>query len=73
MEDLKEKIEEIICKIKGDENLLNNFKENPIKTVEDLIGVDLPDEQINNVVTAVKAKINLDEGKNILGKIKDLF
>ena len=73
MEDLKEKIEEIISKIKGDENLLNNFKENPIKTVEDLIGVDLPDEQINNVVTAVKAKINLDEGKNILGKIKDLF
>jgi len=73
MEDLKAKIEEIIGKLKSDENLLNNFKENPIKTVDELIGVDLPDEQINNVVNAVKAKINLDSASDIIGKIKNLF
>ena len=73
MEDLKEKIEEIINKIKGDENILNNFKENPIKTVEQLLDVDLPDEQIMNIVEAVKAKINIDEASGLLGKIKDLF
>ena len=73
MEDLKEKIEEIVNKIKGDENILNNFRENPIKTVEELIGVDLPDDQINNVVNAVKAKINLDDVSNIIGNIKNLF
>ena len=73
MEDLKAKVEEIINKLKSDENLLNNFKENPIKTVEELIGVDLPDDQINNVVNAIKAKINFDDASDILGKIKNLF
>ena len=73
MEDLKAKVEEIIGKLKSDENLLNNFRENPIKTVEELIGVDLPDEQIMNVVNAVKAKLNFDDASNIIGKIKDLF
>ena len=73
MEDLKQKIEEIVNKIKGDNNLLNKFKENPVKTVEDFIGMDLPDDQINSIVNGVKAKINLDDGNNILGKIKDLF
>ena len=73
MEDLKQKIEEIVNKIKGDNNLLNKFKENPVKTVEDLIGMDLPDDQINSIVNGVKAKLNLDAGSNILGKIKDLF
>ncbi len=73
MEDLKEKIEEIINKIKEDKNLLNKFTENPVKTVEELIGMDLPDDQINNVVNIVKGKLNLDAGNNLLGKIKDLF
>ena len=73
MEDLKQKIEEIVNKLKGDSNLLNKFKENPVKVVEELIGVDLPDDQINNVVNAVKGKLNIDAGANILGKIKDLF
>ena len=73
MEDLKQKIEEIVNKIKGDKNLLNKFKDNPVKVVEDLIGMDLPDDQINNIVNGVKAKINLEDGNNLLGKIKDLF
>lgn len=73
MEDLKEKIEEIVNKVKGDENILNNFKENPVKTVEQLLNIDLPDKQIDNIVEAVKAKINLDEAGSILGKIKNMF
>ena len=50
--------------------LLDNFKKNPTKVVEDLIGVDLPEDQINGVVDAVKTKINLDD---IGGSIKGLF
>lgn len=75
MEELKEKIEEIVNKVKNDENFANNFKENPVKAIEDVIGVDLPDEQINQVVDAVKAKINIDNIANnpIVDKIKGLF
>ena len=35
-------------------------------------GIDLPDESIENVVNAVKAKINLDNS-GIMGKITGLF
>ena len=57
--DIKAKIEEIVNKIKGDPGLMSKFQSEPIKTVEGLIGVDLPDDQIKAVVDGVKAKINL--------------
>jgi len=72
MEDLKEKIEEIVNKVKNDENFAKTFKENPIKAVESVLGVDLPDEKINEIITAVKAKVNLD-GSGLMDKIKGLF
>ena len=72
MDDIKEKIEEIVNKIKNDEGFANKFKENPIKAVESVLGVDLPDEKINDIVTAVKAKVNLD-GSGLMDKIKGLF
>ncbi len=67
MIDIKEKIEEIIEKIKKDENFAKNFKKDPIKTVEKLLGVDLPEEQLEKIVAAVKAKVNLDS----VGKLLD--
>ncbi len=72
MDDIKEKIEEIVNKIKSDEGFANKFKENPIKAVESVLGVDLPDDKINEVITAVKAKVNLD-GSGLVDKIKGLF
>ena len=72
MDDIKEKIEEIVNKIKSDEGFANKFKENPIKAVESVLGVDLPDDKINEVITAVKAKVNLD-GSWLVDKIKGLF
>lgn len=65
--DIKAKIEELVEKIKGDENLLKNFKKEPIKTVEGLIGVDLPDDQIEKIADGIKAKINLDSAAGFLG------
>lgn len=58
--DIKAKIDEIVSKIKGDETLKDGFKKDPIKTVEGLIGVDLPDDKIAGIVDGVKAKLNLD-------------
>lgn len=69
---MKEKIEEIVEKVKNDKDFMNKFKENPVKAVEEVLGVDLPEEQINNIVETVKAKINLDEG-GLLDKVKGIF
>ena len=69
---MKEKIEEIIDKVKNDKDFMKKFKENPVSAVEEVLGVDLPEDQINNVVETVKAKVNLDEG-GLMDKVKGLF
>ena len=70
---MKEKIEEIVKKVKEDKNFANDFKSNPIKAVESVLGVDLPDDQINKIVDGVKAKISIDNVGDLVGKAKGLF
>lgn len=65
--DIKAKIEEVVNKIKKDDKLLEKFKKDPIKTVEGLIGIDLPDDQIEKLVDGIKAKISLDSIGDKLG------
>ncbi|MBQ1729808.1 MAG: hypothetical protein II036_05620 [Oscillospiraceae bacterium] len=75
--DIKAKIAELEAKIKGDPKLLENFGKDPVKTVEGIIGVDLPDDQIKGVVDGLKAKLAAGDVANavsgIAGKIKGLF
>jgi len=72
--DIKKIIEEIVEKIKGDKSIADKFTSDPVKTVEDLAGVDLPDGVVDQVVEGVKAKLG---GGGALGgivdKIKDIF
>lgn len=70
--DIKKKIDEIVDKVKNDKEFANKFKSNPIEAVEGVIGVDLPDDKINEIVTAVKAKIKIDDS-GIIGKVTGLF
>lgn len=65
--DIKAKIEEIVDKVKGDKDIGEKFQKDPTKTVEGLIGVDLPEDQINAVVDGVKAKVKLDSVTSKLG------
>ena len=71
--DIKAKIEEIVEKVKGDKDIQENFKKDPIKTVESLAGVDLPNDQIEKIVDAVKAKISFDDIGDKLGGLGKLF
>ena len=59
--DIKAKVEEVLAKVKGDDAFLAKFKEDPIKAVEGVIGIDLPDEQLKGVVEGLKAKLALDK------------
>lgn len=68
--DIKAKIEEIVNKVKSDEGFANKFKSEPVKAVEEVLGVDLPDDQISKVVEGVKAKVNLG---GITDKLGGLF
>lgn len=65
--DIKAKIEELVEKVKNDDNFAADFKADPVKAVEKVIGVDLPDDQINKVIDGVKAKISVDDVKDKVG------
>jgi hypothetical protein len=71
--EIKAKIDEIVSKVKNDKDFAAKFKENPVKAVESVIGVDLPGDQIKSVVEGVKAKVSLDSAGGVLGSIKKLF
>ena len=71
--DIKELVEKAVDAIKDDDNLLESFKENPLKVVEKILNIDLPDEILEKIVDAVKAKINIDDAKEVIGKIAGLF
>ena len=69
---LKDKAEELIEKIKNDKDIAAKFQKDPIATVEKLIGIDLPDEQIEAVVDFIKAKIGMDKISDALCDLKGL-
>ena len=65
--DIKAKIEQAAKKLMSDKNLLEKFEKNPASVIEELIGVDLPDDQVNQLVEGIKAKIKLDKIGGALG------
>ena len=70
---LKDKAEEIIEKIKNDKNIAAKWQKDPISTVEELVGIDLPNDQVQALADFIKAKIDMDKIGNALGGLKGLF
>jgi len=71
--DIKAKIEEIVQKLLSDKNLMAKFERNPASVIEELIGIDLPNDQVNQLINGIKAKIKLDQAGDVLGGIGKLF
>jgi uncharacterized protein YpuA (DUF1002 family) len=71
--DIKEQITSAVEKIAKDEKLQAQFKNDPVKTVEQVLGVNLPDDAVNKIVDGVKAKLSVDKASDVLGSIKKLF
>ena len=71
--DIKAKIEQAVKKLLSDKDLMAKFEKNPASVIEELIGVDLPDDQVNQLIEGIKAKIKLDQLGNALGGLGGLF
>ena len=71
--DIKAKIEEIVKKLMSDKKLMEKFDKNPVSVIEELIGIDLPNDQVNQLISGIKAKIKLDQVGDVLGGIGKLF
>ena len=71
--DIKEKIEDLVEKIQKNPALLKKFNTEPVKVVEELIGIDLPDDLVEKVIDGLKAKITTDKVGDALGALGGLF
>ena len=71
--DIKAKINEIVDRFKNDDGLMDLFKNDPIKAIEKVIGIDLPDDKLAPIVDGVKAKLTVDNAKDLFGSLKKLF
>ena len=70
--DIREKIEAIVEKVQKNPAMLKKFNTEPVKVVEELVGIDLPDELIEKIVDGVKAKITMDQFGGALGALGGL-
>ena len=71
--DIKEQITKVVERVTTDETLKTQFQKEPIKAVEQVLGVDLPDEIIEKVIQGVKAKLSVDKISGAVDSLKNLF
>ncbi len=71
--DIKKKIDEIVKKIKADPKLMKQFADDPVKTVEALAGVDIPDDIEGKIVSGVKAAMASGKLGSTLESVKKLL
>ncbi|MBQ8233034.1 MAG: hypothetical protein IJZ34_14090 [Lachnospiraceae bacterium] len=71
--DIKAQITKIVDTITNDKDLLKQFDKEPVKVIEKLIGVDLPDDVVNQIIAGVKAKISVDKVSDAVDMLKKLF
>ncbi len=73
MDEIKAKIEELVKKVTADPTLKDQFAKDPIQTVEKVLGVDLPDDQVKAIINGVKAKLAGDKLAGAADALKGLL
>lgn len=71
--DIQSQITKLVKQITADKNVVNQFKKDPVKTVQSLINIDIPSEQLNKIIEGINAKIKVDQTKDVLGKAQQFF
>ena len=68
--DVKEQVTKAVDKITKDKNLQEQFQKEPAKALESVLGVDLPDEIVEQVIQGVKAKLTVDKVSDTVDALK---
>lgn len=71
--DIPKKINEIVKKVQTDKSFADKFKTDPVKAIESVLGIDLPDDQVKSILGGVNAKLASGKAGGIAGAFKKLF
>ncbi len=71
--DIKEQISKIMEEISKNPNIKEQFEKEPVKVIEKIIGVDLPNDMIMKIIDGVKAKLTIDDVSKVADVIKGIF
>jgi len=71
--DIKEQIHKVTEEISKNPNIKEQFEKEPVKVIEKLIGVDLPDDIVMKIIDGVKAKLTMDDVSKVAGALKGVF
>lgn len=71
--DIKEHISKIVEEVSKNPNIKEQFEKEPVKVVENVIGVDLPDDLVMKIVDGVKAKLTMDGVSKAADALKGIF
>lgn len=71
--DIKEQIHKVTEEISKNSNIKEQFEKEPVKVIEKLIGVDLPDDIVMKIIDGVKAKLTMDDVSKVAGALKGVF
>ena len=71
--DLKEKINKVVEEISKNPNIKEQFEKEPVKVIEGIIGIDLPDEIVMKIIDGVKGKLTVEGVSKVADTIKGIF
>ena len=73
MDMMKDKVTEVVEAIMKSSSLKEQFEKEPVKAIESVLGVDLPDELIEMVIARVKSNLTPDDITKVTDVLKKLF
>lgn len=71
--DLKEYINRIVEEVSKNPNIKEQFEKEPVKVIENVIGIDLPDDVVMKIMDGVKAKLTIDSVSDVANALKGMF
>lgn len=71
--DLKKMIDQVVDFIGNNKDIKEQFDKEPVKVLEKVLGVDLPDNIVEPIIEGVKAKITVDAIGDVADALKGLF
>ncbi|MCI8864830.1 MAG: hypothetical protein HFG60_06015 [Lachnospiraceae bacterium] len=71
--DIKSQINKIVEEVSKNPNMKEQFEKEPVKVIEKIIGVDLPDDMVLKIIDGVKANLTINNVSKVTDVLKGVF